>query len=285
MTQPPPPGYAQPYGHPPYPPRFPSPVRRWWQHPALVITALVVFPPGGIALVWLTRWSSARKIVATVLSALWFLTPFFAADPPKEPANDAKAPRPTSARTATSAPPAPPSASPSPSKTEEAKMPGLVGGTFEAAEPLLTKYLGRAYAAYKDVELPGEYGTWRVCFQRPSAGEPVSSMVPVVYLTAPGVPCPASPNEVLHKPTPKPTAKPTPRPTPTATRAPEPTRTPAPTPTEDNNGDSSSGSGGGGSVYYRNCTAVRAAGADPIRVGDPGYGRHLDRDGDGVACE
>jgi hypothetical protein len=39
------------------------------------------------------------------------------------------------------------------------------------------------------------------------------------------------------------------------------------------------------STYYDNCTAVRAAGADPVRVGDPGYGRHLDRDGDGVGCE
>ncbi|MFC6018873.1 excalibur calcium-binding domain-containing protein [Plantactinospora solaniradicis] len=35
----------------------------------------------------------------------------------------------------------------------------------------------------------------------------------------------------------------------------------------------------------QNCAAVRAAGKDPIRVGDPGYGRHLDRDGDGVGCE
>jgi len=41
----------------------------------------------------------------------------------------------------------------------------------------------------------------------------------------------------------------------------------------------------GGGVYYKNCTAVRAAGADPIRRGDPGYARHLDRDGDGVGCE
>ena len=39
------------------------------------------------------------------------------------------------------------------------------------------------------------------------------------------------------------------------------------------------------SVYYDNCTAVRAAGADPISTGDPGYSRKLDRDGDGVACE
>lgn len=278
MTQPPPPGYGQPYGHPPYPPRFPSPVRRWWQHPALVITALVLFPPGGIALAWLTRWSQSKKIVATVLATLWFLIALLV-DSPEEPADDAKAaPRPTATRTATSSAPASPS--PSPSKTEQAEMPPLIGGTYEVAEPLLTEHLGRAYAAYKDVELPAAYGTWLVCFQRPSAGEPILSTVPVVYLTAPGVPCPASPNAVLHKPTPTPTTvKPTPRPTPTPTRTPAPTPTPAPTE------DSSSGSGGGGSVYYRNCTAVRAAGADPIHAGDPGYGRHLDRDGDGVACE
>lgn len=36
---------------------------------------------------------------------------------------------------------------------------------------------------------------------------------------------------------------------------------------------------------YRNCAAARAAGAAPIYRGQPGYGAHLDRDGDGVACE
>lgn len=40
----------------------------------------------------------------------------------------------------------------------------------------------------------------------------------------------------------------------------------------------------GGSAF-RNCAAARAAGAAPVRAGDPGYGRHLDRDGDGVGCE
>ncbi|WP_308457286.1 excalibur calcium-binding domain-containing protein [Microbacterium sp. Ru50] len=39
------------------------------------------------------------------------------------------------------------------------------------------------------------------------------------------------------------------------------------------------------SVYYDNCTAARYAGAAPVRAGDPGYGRHLDRDGDGIGCE
>lgn len=39
------------------------------------------------------------------------------------------------------------------------------------------------------------------------------------------------------------------------------------------------------SAYYPNCTAARAAGAAPIRVGEPGYRVGLDRDRDGVACE
>jgi micrococcal nuclease len=38
-------------------------------------------------------------------------------------------------------------------------------------------------------------------------------------------------------------------------------------------------------VYYKNCSEARAAGAAPVRLGQPGYGSHLDRDGDGVGCE
>lgn len=41
----------------------------------------------------------------------------------------------------------------------------------------------------------------------------------------------------------------------------------------------------GGTVHYDNCDAARADGAAPVYVGDPGYGSHLDRDGDGVGCE
>ena len=36
---------------------------------------------------------------------------------------------------------------------------------------------------------------------------------------------------------------------------------------------------------FRNCREARAAGAAPLYRGQPGYGSHLDRDGDGVACE
>lgn len=40
-----------------------------------------------------------------------------------------------------------------------------------------------------------------------------------------------------------------------------------------------------GSVYFANCSAARAAGAAPVRAGDPGYRPALDRDGDGIGCE
>ena len=43
----------------------------------------------------------------------------------------------------------------------------------------------------------------------------------------------------------------------------------------------SAGEGGA----FRNCTEARAAGAAPVKRGDPGYGPHLDRDGDGIGCE
>lgn len=60
-----------------------------------------------------------------------------------------------------------------------------------------------------------------------------------------------------------------PEPEPQRAVAPEPEPEPEPEPTE---------------VYYANCDAVRAAGAAPIRSGDPGYRRGLDRDSDGQGC-
>jgi len=38
-------------------------------------------------------------------------------------------------------------------------------------------------------------------------------------------------------------------------------------------------------VYYPNCSFARAAGAAPIRQGQPGYRLALDADRDGIACE
>ncbi|MFB6804779.1 excalibur calcium-binding domain-containing protein [Peribacillus butanolivorans] len=38
-------------------------------------------------------------------------------------------------------------------------------------------------------------------------------------------------------------------------------------------------------VYFKNCTDARAAGAAPVHRGEPGYAKHLDRDGDGIGCD
>ncbi|MHA7177277.1 GmrSD restriction endonuclease domain-containing protein [Arthrobacter sp. Sr24] len=38
-------------------------------------------------------------------------------------------------------------------------------------------------------------------------------------------------------------------------------------------------------AFYQNCSAVRAAGAAPILVGQPGFQSKFDGDGDGVGCE
>jgi hypothetical protein len=70
----------------------------------------------------------------------------------------------------------------------------------------------------------------------------------------------------------------------TATRTKTRTKTKTITETARSLADPDGGSGGG-STYYANCDEARADGAAPVHVGDPGYGRHLDRDGDGTGCE
>lgn len=38
-------------------------------------------------------------------------------------------------------------------------------------------------------------------------------------------------------------------------------------------------------IHFRNCKEARAAGYSHMRRGEPGYAPHLDRDGDGIACD
>lgn len=81
-------------------------------------------------------------------------------------------------------------------------------------------------------------------------------------------------DEAQPEPGPAPTQAALPKPKPKKTPPPQaPEAPPAPAPEAPS------------SVYYENCTAVRAAGAAPITAGQPGYTRKLDRDGDGIACE
>ncbi|MCT2593179.1 excalibur calcium-binding domain-containing protein [Streptomyces sp. N2-109] len=94
--------------------------------------------------------------------------------------------------------------------------------------------------------------------------------------------------------TPKPTGKPKPEPTATVTETERATKevkvevTTTVTAPPDGSGGAGADeetSGGDGPVHYENCDAARAAGAAPVRQGEPGYASHLDRDGDGVGCD
>ncbi|WP_308729253.1 excalibur calcium-binding domain-containing protein [Arthrobacter sp. MYb227] len=102
----------------------------------------------------------------------------------------------------------------------------------------------------------------------------ITKAAPTTSAASPSVRSFVAPKPV---PTPKPTVKATPKPTPKATPKPTPKATPKPTPKPTPKSS--------GSAYYKNCSAVRAAGKAPIYRGEPGYSRKLDRDGDGVACE
>jgi micrococcal nuclease len=98
----------------------------------------------------------------------------------------------------------------------------------------------------------------------PATAKPTATPEPGVSRTKPA-----------STPTQKPAAtkKPAPTKKPVATTKPQNTKKPAATKEPVQN------------VYYKNCDAVRAAGADPIYAGEPGYSRKLDRDGDGIGCE
>lgn len=94
---------------------------------------------------------------------------------------------------------------------------------------------------------------------------------------------PGLPNPFAPKPTPAPAPAPAPQPAPAPAPAQnqparqaqaqaQPVRHQAPAP-------AASGK------RYKNCRAVWNELGRPIRSNEPGYGRHLDRDGDGVGCE
>jgi hypothetical protein len=103
----------------------------------------------------------------------------------------------------------------------------------------------------RQVAVKGKYGLWVTAAER-DAMTRVLATCPNMVLPGPG----SAPAVALPPSTPQP---PAPAPVPPAPLA--------------------------GSVYYANCTAVRAAGAAPIHRGEPGYSAKLDRDGDGIACE
>lgn len=106
---------------------------------------------------------------------------------------------------------------------------------------------------------------------------------PQPLVVAPPVPqAVPAPQPLVQTPPPSavsaPRVAPAPRVKPDPPVPPAPRVAPAPVP-ETQASESSS------AVYYKNCTAARAAGAAPIQKGEPGYRSALDRDGDGTACD
>ncbi|WP_235003593.1 excalibur calcium-binding domain-containing protein [Blastococcus haudaquaticus] len=97
----------------------------------------------------------------------------------------------------------------------------------------------------------------------------------------PTTPLPAPTTAALapEAPKPQPVAPKPPAPAPVVPKAPAPAPAPAPQVVAPPVANPPA------STHFKNCDAARAAGAAPVRIGDPGYGRHLDREGDGVGCE
>ncbi|MDX2394719.1 excalibur calcium-binding domain-containing protein [Streptomyces sp. DK15] len=177
------------------------------------------------------------------------------------------------------------SAPASPSASAQPVMPAVVGLKFAAAETEVKKVVTtkvETRAAYTGVTLPADRSQWDVCFQTPAAGSEVAATSTVeLSIVAPGTPCPDKagatlrPSKAPTAPTAAPkTAKPTPTPTKTGS-----------TGTGGSTGGTTGTTGGGGGTYYKNCDAAKAAGAAPIRRGQPGYRDALDRDKDGIACD
>ncbi|MBT0567248.1 DUF1524 domain-containing protein [Williamsia sp. CHRR-6] len=129
-------------------------------------------------------------------------------------------------------------------------------GSGDAATWLPPNRAYRCTYVARQVEVKAAYSLWVTAAERDAITRVLRS-------------CGATPPE--SDPTPSATRTQTPIPAvPRTTDAPPP---PPPAPPD------------GGGVYYENCTAARAAGAAPIRVGEPGYRPKLDRNNDGVACE
>lgn len=140
---------------------------------------------------------------------------------------------------------------------------GLLGGALEACGAGGTEpdpAPSRSGAPVREPDPPGESteSASAGASSAPAAESPGSSERPTAEVGVTGAPT-VTATETVEV---------------TETRTPTRDETSAPAPDDD-----------ASEVYYENCDAARDAGAAPVLVGEPGYGSHLDRDGDGVACE
>jgi hypothetical protein len=149
-------------------------------------------------------------------------------------------------------------------------MPDLVGQELGAAVAAV-KTAGFTDVVFHDSagkgRTPAADATWRVCDQTPAPG-PTNPKDKVDLGAVPKKEsCQGHPT--TQPPPVQPTGTPT-KITPTTKPGDKPPTLPTWLPTR---------------FYFRNCEEAKAAGVAPIKRGEPGYSRRLDRDGDGVACD
>jgi hypothetical protein len=247
----------------------------------VVVTLLILFPPAGIPLAWLTGWPRPRKIVATVISGLWLiillLMPVSSGDSSAETEG-------TGTPAPSAEPSADPAAEPGPEATdaedhahdhgndEITEVPDYTGENLADAIAAAqgTGYQTTSHDATDGDEPQDVESEWTVCFHAPAAGAPAARYTIIDFaVVRTGTPCPAADGATVPGSDPVPEPEPEPEPSADPSLPVSEPSLPEPEPF----------------AHYDNCDAVRAAGQDPLYAGDPGYRPGLDRDGDGVACE
>ncbi|MGW8763981.1 excalibur calcium-binding domain-containing protein [Streptomyces sp. NPDC055815] len=140
-----------------------------WRRPGVVVFCLVLLPPLGIVLAWRSRWTPGRKVLATVLSAVWFVALGTSEPPAAGPAVAEAEPRPSGFPSFT--PYTPPT--PTPTPIVRRVVADYVGQNLEAASRAAYEagFRARSHDATEDDKTQLVDGNWKVCFQEPAAGE------------------------------------------------------------------------------------------------------------------
>ncbi|WP_406057867.1 excalibur calcium-binding domain-containing protein [Streptomyces sp. NBC_01077] len=143
---------------------------RWWRQPGFVVFCLFLMPPAGIVLAWRTRWSPGRKVLATVLSGIWFVAVGTSEPSTDKPAVADAKPLATTRPTAF-APYTPPT--PTPTPTVRRVVADYRGQNLETASRAAYEagFRTRSHDATEADKMQLVDGNWKVCFQEPAAGE------------------------------------------------------------------------------------------------------------------
>ncbi|MEU6623436.1 excalibur calcium-binding domain-containing protein [Streptomyces litmocidini] len=179
-----------------------GPVReeRWWRRPGFVVFCLFLVPPAGMVLAWRTRWSPGRKVLATLLSAVWFVAVGTSDPPADRPAAAGAEPRVTGFPSFT--PYTPPT--PTPTPLVRRVVADYTGQNLKAAKDAAYEagFWARSHDATEDDRTQFADGNWKVCFQEPVAGETTTTQEGrrgriEFAVVEKGSPCPARDGEAV----------------------------------------------------------------------------------------